>query len=337
MAKITYLFGAGASYGSLPIVEEIPNRLKSLIDKLTLPENQLSDSDVFVSQSALPQFSKNTYQKEMIEDLNWMLTESSAHASIDTFAKKLFLKRESEQLERLKLAMSVFFVFEQSLNETNKRYDAFFASILNNSMMIPEEIKILSWNYDYQFEKAYAEFTDSSDLQTLQSRLRIRSKNWKARSTDFSIFKLNGTTTVFNKTYYNPYSFSTDINSTFNTNLIDEVTRNYAHLKKLKRDHWGILSFAWEYDYSDEEYLKTILPYLNDCEIVVVIGYSFPFFNRTVDRALFVMMPKLRKVYIQDPFATDISERFSAIRPDFDRSKIVPITNLKQFYLPSEL
>ena len=34
MNKITYLFGAGASRHALPIVDEIPDRLKKLIDLL---------------------------------------------------------------------------------------------------------------------------------------------------------------------------------------------------------------------------------------------------------------------------------------------------------------
>ena len=48
MNKIAYLFGVGASRNALPIVNEIPTRLKSLIDLLNSEELQLSQEEKFI-------------------------------------------------------------------------------------------------------------------------------------------------------------------------------------------------------------------------------------------------------------------------------------------------
>jgi len=71
--------------------------------------------------------------------------------------------------------------------------------------------------------------------------------------------------------------------------------------------------------------------------ILVVIGYSFPFFNRDVDRLIIGEMKNLLKVYIQDPYAADVKETFQAINDRIDPNMIIPLDNTKQFLLPPEL
>ena len=112
MNKITYLFGAGASKHALPIVNEIPDRLIKLIELIETDEFKLDDSSTFTDLNLSNSKTKNDYQKELIASLKWMLQESKNHASIDTFAKKLSIKRDMQSLKRLKIAMSVFFIIE---------------------------------------------------------------------------------------------------------------------------------------------------------------------------------------------------------------------------------
>lgn len=336
MAKITYLFGAGASYGALPIVEEIPERLKLLVDSFLDPKLLLSDNETFPEsfRVKLP-YSKQTYQRELISDLNWIYNASSKHASIDTFAKKLYLKGDSVSLKKLKIALSAFFVFEQTKNNPNSRYDAFFASILNREMKIPDNIKIVSWNYDYQFERAYSEFVGNFDLDSLQVRLNVQSKNKKLEE-EFSIYKLNGTTTIYDNNPRGGFSFIKNINDPFSLSVIEQITHSYALMTSTK-DYWQTLSFAWERNYAESNYIDRVFSQIDDSVALVVIGYSFPFFNRDVDRAILSRLESLQKVYIQSPDAIDVAERFSAVKADFDKNNIVPVTNVKQFYLPNEL
>jgi hypothetical protein len=67
------------------------------------------------------------------------------------------------------------------------------------------------------------------------------------------------------------------------------------------------LNFAWENDnnYIDKyrghsKNLEEAEHIASETEILVVIGYSFPIFNREIDNILFKKMQKLKKVYIQD-------------------------------------
>jgi hypothetical protein len=49
--------------------------------------------------------------------------------------------------------------------------------------------------------------------------------------------------------------------------------------------------------------MESLLKTTQDTEQVVVIGYSFPFFNRQTDREIFGSMANLTKIYVQDMMA----------------------------------
>jgi len=53
----------------------------------------------------------------------------------------------------------MFFIFEQTRIPADMRYDTFYASTLKvetdskkTQLNLPENIQVISWNYDYQFE-----------------------------------------------------------------------------------------------------------------------------------------------------------------------------------------
>jgi len=79
--KITYLFGAGASYHALPIVNQIPQRLDSMIARLKSNEFEFNSHD---SHDNIP---KNQILDEILNDLRWLRDSSEKHASVDTLAK----------------------------------------------------------------------------------------------------------------------------------------------------------------------------------------------------------------------------------------------------------
>ncbi|MDR3653136.1 MAG: hypothetical protein P4L34_09220 [Paludibacter sp.] len=197
MNKVTFLFGAGASMNALPIVNQIPQRIVELIEYL--------EQDIFILENdktfnKCGSKTRRDFQLEMIESLKWMQDKSKNHASIDTFAKKLYLKGESDDLRKLKIAMSIFFIAEQAGKKTDARYDSFFASILkDHAQDFPDNIRILSWNYDYQFELSYAEYSNTYDIQRNQRSLMISQQNdHRENWNGFRIIKLNGTTGLIN-------------------------------------------------------------------------------------------------------------------------------------------
>ena len=72
----------------------------------------------------------------------------------------------------------------------------------------------------------------------------------------------------------------------------------------------------------------------------VVIGYTFPFFNREIDRKVFELMPNLKTIYVQDPNAENIMKNVDPVLSDLQRANginVNPIINTDQFFLPSEI
>lgn len=82
---------------------------------------------------------------------------------------------------------------------------------------------------------------------------------------------------------------------------------------------------------------------IQDTEVLVVIGYIFPFFNREIDREILKYMPNLKKIYIQDPNAEQIESSLDSLYSIQHtgitkvNENVMPITNTSQFYLPPEL
>lgn len=343
MTKVTYYFGAGASYGALPIVNQIPERIENLINLMRSGNYRLSDKETY-RENNLNQYTKNQIQDWLIEDLEWLLDRTANHASIDTFAKKLYITDKINDLKRLKNAFSVFLILEQSLNKTNMRYDSFFASILKESHYpLPNDINIISWNYDYQLEKAYAEYSGNSTLERNQQLLNICNKYAKSNDRfdkdSFSVVKLNGSSNIINTEWRRLNYFNDDILDEFCIDLVEKVLHNYAALRFSNPHMYSGLSFAWESSGSDYhiDIIEQSKIITKNTDILIVIGYSFPYFNREIDRNIISNMKNLKKVYFQAPDADVLKERFLSIRDDIPQTNLLSRYDVGQFLLPNEL
>lgn len=343
MTKVTYYFGAGASYGALPIVNQIPDRIENLISLMKRDEYKLN-SEISYKENNIARFSQLEIQELFIEDLEWLLEKTKNHASIDTFAKKLFITEQDDELKRLKNAFSVFLILEQSITKTNMRYDSFFASILNEYYHpLPNNIKIVSWNYDYQFEKAYSEYSRNETLSHNQGLLNILNKYSKDNNTikkdSFEIIKLNGSSNIVSTESRRLSFYYDNITNLFSVDFISRVLHNYAILRFASPYLYSGLSFAWEsynsnYQINIIEHTKSMT---EDTDIIIVIGYSFPYFNREIDRDIIGNMTNLKKVYFQAPDADVLKERFLSIRDDIPMESLLCRHDVGQFLLPNEL
>lgn len=341
MNKITYLFGAGASCNVLPIVKEIPERINGLVQVLRSRNLMLDDKSTFNANGDQSQDSKRVSQLKLIDDLNWLLNESGNHSSVDTFAKKLTIRKKFDELERLKRVLSVFFIFEQARRPPDKRYDTFYASIISRSGKLPENIRIVSWNYDHQFELSYSEYSGEKKILRNQDLLNVIQKNGINNYYDqsFRIYKLNGTTDVIDNEAFRQYSYFDEIILPVNKEFVEKIVKQFAlfiNSKSLK----STISFAWEPEENLNEgtgFMDTLISDVKDCVALAVIGYSFPFFNREIDRKIIGSMNQLRRVYFQAPDAEVLKERFSAIRDDNKNLEFVLIKDVGQFILPNEL
>jgi hypothetical protein len=301
-----YWLGAGASANALPLVASFENVLREFKDKLAF---------ITINKSVPGQ---KQVRDEFIFKIDWMLENLAVHASVDTFAKKLYFKRDTQNLKVLKAILSCFFVAEQSTKRVDYRYDSFFASILKfdglSSVQIPDDIKFLLWNYDLQIEKAYFGYVDDEN------------KVIKDLTFSKSLYHLNGycgTTKpgLIGKEFKEAFQIKPEI-----SNLILELYSDYC------QGAISDINFAWE---MNENYFNnSINPVTESIREVIIIGYSFPFFNREVDKQIFQRLKDVEKIYVQSPqeSMTGIKERILAISPNLP--KIIPIEDTSQFYIP---
>jgi hypothetical protein len=326
MAKIVYLFGAGASANVLPVVKDTPKRILKMIERL--PELNSSGPGL-----------KNCTDEEvqkLTNELQWLYDNSEKHATIDTWAKKLSLKCNYSDYFRLIAIYAAYFALEQLYGEVDSRYDTFWASIMQNTYKnLPPNISILSWNYDSQFELSYLDYSGCSyDDLCLLLGLNLGDKQSANRVNNFNIMKLNGTA-------WKPKLGNTrnDGDSNYNGVRLKMVYDNYIGTMNSGVRNVNFL-FAWdELDRKPENSLNSeteIKLRVNEAEILVVIGYSFPYFNRAIDRKIIESMPNLKKIYFQDMDPRKIANAFKAIS-DNESVKKELIEYVDQFFLPPEL
>ena len=325
--KITYLFGAGASFGILPIVKEFNEGFVKFA------------KDFNLNMTSAEQSLRNEFIK--------IAEEVKAHSSVDTYARVLFLSGQREKLRMLKFFLSIYFHFQQRMKGVNLRYDLFFGAIMGGNSgdpRLPKNVRILSWNYDSQFELSAAKFYKSSTAIESRGRLPIYPKldgttmmNYFYEG--FLIHKINGSADL--QISYDDKVFpglSIPINDQGSTIWTDvEVVKYLKYFSEGGRQ--SLFAYSWEentvMDYYRAEAIKSVV----GSESLVVVGYSFPTFNRGIDKQiLWSVTESLRKIYIQAPkeHVDSIIIRVKALLPDRIGAEIVPITDVDEFYIPFE-
>ncbi len=257
------------------------------------------------------------------------------HATVDTLARKFWILNNSvatHDLLRLKAVLVCFFLYETSRFPSDKRYDSFFASILGRSgpgkPLFPESISILSWNYDLLLEKSYYEF--SADLEVVQEHITEK------------VIRLNGIAAARNVTSGAPKKAEYVLDIGINDLII---LFSYFFKNKDQREikFRPEIKFAWE----NSGILKRASTVTTGTEILVVIGYSFPFFNQDIDKALLKQMEhSLKKIYLQTKGDVGGHERLLNLLHDVQypdgtvrnrwEEHVEMIDGTDYFYIPNE-
>lgn len=374
MSRIVYLMGAGASRGKrvsddrkntdnsndiiegLPLVNEIPQRLEHWICVLREhdPEQNLKNTIFPLGDTGGTGYDEA--RDLLIKDLLWLKSESARHATIDTFAKKLYLKNQMTEFYKVELLLTLFFIFEQLFGRVDGRYDTFLASILTRDLKLPSHIKVLTWNYDSQFELTFKEYS-SDDYCSIRNKLLVydakndvpvvsgvdalndsvnRSTHNANAFNNHCIIKLNGTANFKEQFALTDYVGQTK------DDILKQILDRFIKYRPGHGDNkYTRLSFAWD----SESYIDSLLNNqlkneLWEAKVLVVIGYTFPFFNREIDRKVFELMPNLKTIYVQDPNAENIMKNVDPVLSDLQRANginVNPIINTDQFFLPSEI
>jgi hypothetical protein len=243
--QVVYLLGAGASCNSLPLVKGIPDGLQSLLTEIDF--NCLRDSQGNKLPIEDPRI--ENLKKEFVKDISWLRDKCYQHVSIDTYAKKLISSKNHDELDKLKVIFTLYFLYAQYTYRADLRYDAFIAALLDHKTdKLPDHVKVISWNYDIQFEKAMSEFMIHKTFKDAQIRLNVfpKSEERSHFKTDFHLFKINGSAVFTNSNNeFFPLDDNLDIMDHFT--LFMKILDKYSYYYKNKQLKSAI-NFAWEDD-----------------------------------------------------------------------------------------
>jgi hypothetical protein len=372
--KITYLLGAGASFNALPIIDELPAKLNffiSIIQEAINFKDGGLESEYKCHKEDLLGF---------INEIQNLIQELKSHKTIDTLAKKYYLiKEKKNQLITLKKILIVYFLFEQIFPNANfriingkvvekeipdKRYDSLLATIISNKrddLTLSKDFKIITWNYDMQFELAYNQYLINKQFTEIQSALQaipsavFLSEEEYFNFEKFGIVRLNG----FAGFPSMDICMKMSSNNRHQIKVVDLISYLFQKFRTIDNTELGVFNYSWEsLDQKDiihnkinklREIAKEII---RNTDILVIIGYSFPIFNRSVDKDILENVGKLKKIYIQDINASELSSlvdsSFNIKKYDFvsygdvvtqemgDKVDIIPISSVEQFFIPPE-
>jgi len=336
MPKITYLFGAGASATALPLVKsDIDHNIEGLPDAFRRVGEQIMKD--FQDPKLIDPATK------LKNDLEWLAERSEKFNTVDTFAKYCYLKKR-EDLQKVKKILSAYFTIDQIINKkTDNRYLVFLTSILESSYQFPDNIKILNWNYDNQFQIASNMFTveaiefpkpdtfiQSDSLIPYYPSIGMFTSPHASEYEKYSLVHLNGIAGYYKNS------------EGYTLNLIKESLSIQDFLKnsiEAINENQHFISFGWEEApiKKESESINLSKTIIAGSEILVVIGYSFPFFNRQVDKEIInqLVSTGLKKIYYQDRFRNG-----EFLYSQFNLKKPLEIENydkVDQFLIPSEL
>lgn len=349
--KILYILGAGASVGQdlqgLPlskgiikdkiVIQGLAIRLEMFSDKLSSTKTNDKDIDNAIShyQKSIKHFAEKGYE----------------FGDIDTYAKYLYIKsnnhKESIEFKAfidLKKSLSLYFLYAQIIEKRiDIRYRNFLIRVLEG-LTFPDKIKILNWNYDYQMQLAALNFkkevvSDEFHTPPILDYLpysKFKDSKIKPDINGYDMIQLNGIAGID----YNKAMEGKNLFLEFEINNLSELFRAF-----IKSEGNGtMLSFAWETFskpkiFSEND--KWLEKLVKGVRILVIIGYSFPFYNRKKDTQILNLINSngsggLQKIYYQDPnhkMGETLRIKFPFLNQNIE---IIPITDLDEFYVPHE-
>jgi hypothetical protein len=347
--KILYYLGAGASAKALPLARSIWDDedlgVTPASPKLRGLAFDLKDYHGDVRLLSIPAHDTGYSELEdFIADLgkrcNDLAEQAEKFGDVDTYAKYLHLINPAgSEFKLLKQTLSQYFAIKQTvLDARDPRYLPWLVGIMNRRTF-PENVKVLSWNYDFQVELAALHF-DSQGGEDVEHKpsgfthspsLFSYYPNLDPTFNDFehlSLIHLNGIAGFGTVNGQQAGSVFQQRNSRAKGTTLSFVSKRELH------NH---LHFAWESSGYHGQLMDNVNRLVNGTTIMVVIGYSFPFFNRDVDKKVFeqlIQAGTLKKIYYQDPSldGKQLREQFAF----GDKVVIKHIRQVDNFHIPFE-
>lgn len=355
-SKIVYLFGAGASYNAIPVVSGMQTRLITFQDYFT--------NNRHLVQSESPSEFQKFKQLQILDSIKELIIETGHSFSIDTLARKSYLRGDFAKLENIKSLISAFLLWEQVVykggrSRKNTRVDAgqyyvpsinYFSyswvgtfneqrSLLNTDVQLKNfdyryesllsvlaidrnllnpDVSIISWNYDNQVEIAIDRIFNLSGDEIEKNRLMDSILGNR-------FVKLNGSAGLSNFDWEPISRFVDDRNSKLKAiaDFLSGVSDKYPNR----------ILFAWE---NVPEFDRNrALSLMQEAELLIIVGYSFPDFNRSIDKQLLTSFwqGNGKELIIQDlpESVTKIEQRINSM---VEIKNIRHYTDIDLFYVP---
>jgi len=332
--KTLYLLGAGASANAIPTVTDMEGSIRSWTKSFGYG----------INGRQLPQMSFSPSEK-LAEKFEWLANGVRDYGTPDIFAKSLLLSKKYKEYKISKITLATYLVLEQCRRKVDKRYFGFFSALLNyneesSNVTFHPDIKIATWNYDLQITEALMSLTSFQESEVNSILL----KTSDLHSTNFNknqVYRLNG--------YAGAEFYGTDILSNSLSAAYFHLPNESRHPEKIQNLFLDWLNseadlnfhFAWDSHEPIKNHREKFFADIAETEVLVVIGYSFPTFNRFIDSRIFSKLRNLKKAYIQDSSEQALGRVNQLIKqnhyPGKESIEVKHISNVDQFYIPSEI
>ena len=222
----------------------------------------------------------------------------------------------------------MFFLYEEYEKKClESRWDYFLATLVeldeNLEVTFPSNINFISWNYDNQVNIAFNEFCNKEEYQKVKPEL----------------VHLNGNCDFV---YYNDskiHSHNLGYGSIFKLVFEDffKKFQESLRLTKLGDAIYPTLKFAWETKIEENSRLVRAKELLSNSDVIVVIGYSFPIYNRKIDGYLLQGLDwEDKEIVIQvGKSFPNVKSKILGLLGDVIPPKISEENQKETFYIPS--
>lgn len=347
--KITYLFGAGASYPELPLALDNPGRHISGIPAALC---KMAGKYEFAIRDGRCPKEIESLVTHLITDFRNAAKLIRQYHNVESLAEHYY-QTNRKNLQWFKQTLARYFMLEQfgidfipKKNKhfpsirINNRYHRFVSTIMQQRKSIPDNIRMLSWNLDFQMELAAFEYyrttagiNGSPHLQDERVIGYYPGPDIFATSTrqDTHLLHLNGIAgMVSSNTGELIIMFMANQEDINNTELM------IKQIFLLTNQPGQLITFPWETTHLAKKTMDTAKNIIEGTDILVVVGYSFPIYNRPTDKTLFETLCKndRLKIYYQDPVldGSFLKTRFNL----GSETTIRHIRNVNRFFIPLE-
>ncbi|TGK45527.1 hypothetical protein [Leptospira bouyouniensis] len=352
--RTLYLLGAGASaaesnigFGDkripyIPTVIRFPEAIDFLLTSNLFPYFTVATGNYIT----------NWLNKDIQKDLKLLKNGTISFGTPDTYAKSILLSHgpKSDEYWNTKRAISFVIQAIQIFTSVDPRYFQFFSALLNyenpKQASLNENIFIATWNYDLQLNQSLTSLLGVLPNGVLESKINFHGKK-NNQSGLKKIFRINGYAggVLVGKDGEHHQDFGGEVDSFYNTterdiDRLDGLIKFYNSANAQKNEFF--INFAWDKNEASRREISDLIELAKTIECLVVVGYSFPIYNRETDMQILENMKNLEKVYVQDKIdhTYKIKEYLRAAHSYNDDGLALLVkyeSNCDQFLVPNEL